>query len=100
MRESLMDALEEKLDTKLRTWKPEIAGSRAGCRSDRACRRQCPRYSALPRASRKSWAWWMIPQRGEVWLADLGLAAKTCRPGPSSCIGSPYSTHDTESRKR
>ena len=29
------------------------------------------------RASRTCWIFWMNPRPGEIWLADLGLAAKT-----------------------
>jgi mRNA interferase MazF len=29
------------------------------------------------RSSKKCWTGWMSPHPGEVWLADLGLAAKT-----------------------
>ncbi len=29
------------------------------------------------RANRTCWIFWMNPRRGEIWLADLGLAAKT-----------------------
>ena len=55
----MVDALAEKLDERLREWKPP---------------------------NRRPSTCSMNPQPGEIWLADLGLAAKT-RPVVLSPVG-------------
>ena len=74
-----MDALAEKLDTKLRTWKPETAAQvreRVAEVIELADEDVLDVMRSRP-VSRKCWTCSMSPQPGEVWLADLGLAAKT-----------------------
>lgn len=76
---NLMDALLERLDTKLREWKPETADQVRGRLAEiidaadqdalDILRSRAAEQEVLNRL--------MSPRAGEVWLADLGLAAKT-----------------------
>ena len=74
-----MDALLERLDTKLREWKPETIEDVRHRLFDII---EWADHDALDLGryenwSRRFWTFWMNLQSGEVWLADLGLAAKT-----------------------
>ncbi len=65
-----MDVLVERLDARLREWKPETAAQVRECVSE-----------VIERFSTCS----MSPQPGDVWLADLGFAAKT-RPAARASV--------------
>jgi mRNA interferase MazF len=74
-----MDALAEKLDARLREWKPETAAEAreriTELSSSPITTSSILRARAPP--NRRSSTCSMNPQPGEIWLADLGLAAKT-----------------------
>ena len=75
-----MDALAEKLDAWLRQWKPETA---AEARKRIAEVIDLADHDVLDVARSRATEQEVLdlldePQPGEIWLADLGLAAKTC----------------------
>jgi len=74
----MVDALAEKVDARLREWKPETAAEARELIAEvieLADRDILDVARALP--NRRSSTCSMNPQPGEIWLADLGLAAKT-----------------------
>jgi len=74
----MVDALAEKVDARLREWKPETAAEareRIAEVIELADRDILDVARALP--NRRSSTCSMNPQPGEIWLADLGLGAKT-----------------------
>ena len=73
-----MDRLAEKLDARLREWKPETAAvARERILEVIAPIMISSMWRARARSNRRSSTCSMSPQPGEIWLAVLGLAAKT-----------------------
>ena len=77
-----MDILAEQLDTKLRHWRPDIAKKvRQYVKEliDLADQEAIEAIDVMRSSvsNKKYWICSMNPKPGEVWLADLGLAAKT-----------------------
>ena len=73
-----MDALAEKLDARLREWRPDAA---AGVRERvteviRLADADLLDIAKSRAVEQQVLDYWMSPAPGELWLADLGLAAK------------------------
>ncbi len=73
-----MDALAERLDSKLREWKPETADlvRRRVAEIIEVTDQDALDLLRCAASSRKHWISLMTSNPGEVWLADLGMAAK------------------------